>query len=161
VEVDDDAAGGYELAYREAVRALAQQREAFESLRTRAGVLLAGAAITSSLLGRQAFTPGHLSILGWIALASFLGLGATLLSVLWPRPQWDATPSPIRLIETRIELDEPLPLAAIHRDLAYAMSQAQQENQMTYEFLTRHFRAAAVLLGAEVFSLIAGLASQA
>jgi hypothetical protein len=47
--------GGYELAYTEAVRALAEQRVSVEALRTRAGILLSAAAITSSLLGRQAF----------------------------------------------------------------------------------------------------------
>lgn len=161
MEVDEDAAGAYELAYTEAVRALAQQRGAFESLRTRAGVLLAGAAITSSLLGRETFAPGHRSVLGWIAVAAFIGLFGTLLSILWPRPQWDSTPSPIQLIETRIEVDEPLALALIHRDLAYLMSQAQWENQITYELLTRHFRAASLLLGVEVVVLIGGLASQA
>jgi hypothetical protein len=44
VEIDEDAAGGYELAYNEAVRALAEQRSSLEALRTRAGILLSAAA---------------------------------------------------------------------------------------------------------------------
>jgi hypothetical protein len=42
---------GYELAYQEALRAITQQQAALESLRGRAGVLLAVAAIVTSFLG--------------------------------------------------------------------------------------------------------------
>jgi hypothetical protein len=54
--MDHEAGGISEVVYVESARALAQQRDAFESLRTRAGVLLSAAAISSSLFGGQAFT---------------------------------------------------------------------------------------------------------
>jgi hypothetical protein len=156
VEIDEDTARGYELVFAEAERALSQQREAFESLRTRAGVLLSGAAITSSVLGERVSTR-PLSVFGWLAAAAFVGLGSALLSILWPRPQWRGTPSPIRLIESRIEVDDPTPLPLTHRDMAYGMHAAYSQNQVLYEQLTRHFQLAALLLGIEVLALTAGL----
>jgi hypothetical protein len=156
--VKDDLALAYELAYDLAVRALEQQREAVESLRTRAGVLFAGAAVASSVLGRSAFARGPVGLQGWIALAAFSALGVTLVSILWPKPQWDSTPSPVRLIETRIENVQSPSLTSIHRDLTYQMTQAHAENQVTFERLSRHFQVAAALLGVLVLSLVAGLA---
>jgi hypothetical protein len=47
-------ADGYRLAYDEAVRALTRQQSALDEFRTRAGILLSGAAIATSFLGGQA-----------------------------------------------------------------------------------------------------------
>jgi hypothetical protein len=159
VEIDEDAAGGYELAYSEAVRALSHQRDAAEALRTRAGMLLSAAAITSSLLGRQAFA-GSLSGAGWVAIGSFAALGCLLLAILWPRPEWDSGLSPSRLIATHVESDAaPLPL--MHRDLALHMDAAFRENEVSHERSARHFRRAALLLGVEVLALILDLGTGA
>ena len=49
----------YKVAYDEAVRALAEQQGAIESFRTRAGLLLSAAAITTSFLGAQALDGGQ------------------------------------------------------------------------------------------------------
>jgi hypothetical protein len=160
VDVDEDAAGGYELAYNEAVRALAEQRSSVEALRTRAGILLSAAAINSSLLGRQAFA-GRLTAVGWLAVISFAALGISLLAILWPRREGDSTASPVRIVETRIETSDPSPLALIHRDLAYDLDLAYRENEAWHEHLASHFRRAALLLGLEVVALVADLASAA
>jgi hypothetical protein len=48
----------YKVAYDEAVRALSEQRDAIDSFRTRAGLLLSAAAITTSFLGAQALEGG-------------------------------------------------------------------------------------------------------
>jgi hypothetical protein len=159
VDVDKDAAGGYELAYTEAVRALAEQRASVEALRTRAGILLSAAAITSSLLGRQAFA-GRLTPVGWLAVVSFGALGVSLLAILWPRRERDSTPSPVGIIETRIETKDAPSLALIHRDLAYDMDLAYRENEARHWRLAAHFRRAAVLLGLEVLALVADLATR-
>ena len=43
----------YKVAYDEAVRALSEQQGVIDSLRTRAGILLSAAAITTSFLGAR------------------------------------------------------------------------------------------------------------
>jgi hypothetical protein len=55
-------ASPYRIAYEEAVRALSQQHEMIDSLRTRAGLLLPAAAITTSFLGAQALDTGSPTI---------------------------------------------------------------------------------------------------
>ena len=160
MDVDEDAAGGYELAYTEAVRALADQRGSLEALRTRAGVLLSGAAITSSLLGRQAFG-SRVSVAVWLAVISFAALVASLLAIVWPRKERDSTLSPTGIIETYVETDDPPRLALVHRDLTYHMDVAYQENESSYERLALHFRRATVLLGVEVLTLLVHLGTEA
>jgi hypothetical protein len=151
----------YELVYMEAVRALSQRRESIESLRTRAGIVLSGAAVASSLFGGRAEGPGQLGVFGWLAVASLAALGLALLAVLWPRPEWRATPSASRVIESAIESADPRPLPLIRRDLALHMERARKENDALYERLVRYFRLGGVLLGTEVLAWIIELATRA
>lgn len=63
---DADKDSLYKVAYDEAVRALSEQQGAIESFRTRAGLLLSAAAITTSFLGAQALdTAIQMSPPGW------------------------------------------------------------------------------------------------
>lgn len=52
----------YKVAYEEAVRALSEQQAAIDSFRTRAGLLLSAAAITTSFLGAQALDGGDSNV---------------------------------------------------------------------------------------------------
>jgi hypothetical protein len=61
----------YRVAYDEAVRALSEQQLMIDSFRSRTGLLLSAAAITTSFLGAQALKIGDLSPPAW------LGSGAT------------------------------------------------------------------------------------
>jgi hypothetical protein len=90
VSREDDAAI-YEIAYAEAVRALSEQHELIESLRSRAGLILSVGAITSSFLGARALGPGGSSALTWLALVAFATGSSLCLAVLWPRARdgWD------------------------------------------------------------------------
>jgi hypothetical protein len=119
VEVDEDAAGGYALAYDEAVRALSQQRDSFESLRTRAGVVLSASAVATSLLARHAVSIWALSVFG--------ALVASLAAVLWPSRE-ASTPSPTRLLAMYVE--RAASVALIHRDLVIHMDAAYNRTRI-------------------------------
>jgi hypothetical protein len=149
----------YELLFAEAVRALAELRIAVEALRTRAGILLSGAAITSSLFGRQAFAT-HVSVPAWCAVICFLGLIASLLAALWPGPERQTTPLSSTLLEAYIEREDAAPLHVMQRDLALHMEAAFRENEIQYERRARSFRYAAVLFSGEVLTLILDLATR-
>jgi hypothetical protein len=159
--VEGDESRAYELVYSEAVRASSRQRDALESLRTRAGVVLSGAAITSSLFGGQAVGAGRLGPFGWIAVACFAGLGLSLLVILWPRPEWQGTPLPSRVIATDIEGPDPLPLKLIWRDLALHVESVYRATDAVYERLARSFRLATILLNVEVLMWIGDLVTKA
>jgi hypothetical protein len=84
--MDEETARGYEVVYREAVRALDFQRNAFDALRARVGYLLSAATIATSFLGGLALRD-HSDEGSWIAIGLFVGFGAFALRLLWPRAE--------------------------------------------------------------------------
>jgi hypothetical protein len=68
---------------------------------------------------------------------------------------WDVALTPAKLVDRYIETSAPTPLPLIQRALAYELHSAWAANRALYEQLTRHFRAAAGLLGVEMLSLLA------
>jgi hypothetical protein len=85
----------YELAYREAVCALEQQRAAAAELRGRASALIATASVTVTLLGPRVFTTAPF---GWLATVCFVVLSVFVLKVLWPRADWRSSGDPRELL---------------------------------------------------------------
>lgn len=157
---DADKDFPYRIAYDEAVRALSQQQSMIDSLRTRAGLLLSGAAITTSFLGAQALNDGGPSIATWLALASFVSLAVATLAVLWPH-SLEFTANPANVIESYIETKEPLSVAEIHRDLSLHMHDSYADNLAGQKQLASRFRWAGVLLTVEVVFWIIDLATKA
>jgi hypothetical protein len=119
---DDATPAHYALAYDEAKRALDAQESVVNELRTRSGILIAAAAITTSFFGGRALAEGAVGTAGRLAIAAFGLVGMSVLTVLWPRTDWSFTVNAERFIATYVESDEgPLPLPAIHRALALHM----------------------------------------
>jgi hypothetical protein len=150
----------YKVAYDEAVRALAEQQGAIESFRTRAGLLLSAAAITTSFLGAQALDGGHSNAAAWLALAVFVSVAVVSLGILWPR-RWEFTANPRDVIQTYIEADEPAPIEELHRDLSLHMHNSYLENREGLEHLSVFFQVASGLLTVEVVLWILAIASTA
>jgi len=71
--------------------ALAEQQAEIDSFRSRAGLLLSSAAITTSFLGAHSFDGGSLTATSWLALLAFIGAAAISLAILWPHP-WSSAP---------------------------------------------------------------------
>jgi hypothetical protein len=148
----------YRIAYDEAVRALSQQESMIDSLRTRAGLLLSAAAITTSFLGAQALNDGGAGVSTWLALISFVGLSVAALGVLWPH-RLEFTADPANVIEGYIETDEPLSVAEIHRDLSLHMHGSYADNLAGHKQLAFRFRLAGILLTVEVLLWLVDLAA--
>lgn len=148
----------YRVAYGEAVRALSEQQGVIDSFRTRAGLVLSAAAITTSFLGAQALEGGHSHWSAWLALAAFVGVAAISLSILWPR-RWEFTANPRDVIQTYIESEEPAPIDELHRDLSLHMHNSYSENRKGLEQLALFFQVACGLLAIEVVLWIIAIAS--
>ena len=157
---DADKDFPYRIAYDEGVRALSQQQGMIESLRTRTGLLLSAAAITTSFLGAQVLNNNHPSVATWLALGSFVGLSVVALAILWPH-RLEFTASPANVIESYIETEDPLSVAEIHRDLALHMHHSYAENLAGQKQLASRFRVAGMLLTIEVILWVIDLASRA
>jgi hypothetical protein len=63
-----------ELAYAEAVRAIAHQAALLDGLRSRAGILLGATSLVMSFFGATALTDRDVSVWSALAIASFLGV---------------------------------------------------------------------------------------
>jgi hypothetical protein len=160
LSVNADNEFSYRIAYDEAVRALSQQQGLIDSLRTRAGLLLFAAAITTSFLGAQGLNDGGPTIVTWLALASFVSLSIVTLAILWPH-RLEFTANPANVIHSYIETEEPLSVAEIHRDLSLHMHDSYADNLAGQKQLASRFRLAGALLTVEVIFWIVDLASKA
>jgi hypothetical protein len=150
----------YKVAYDEAVRALSEQQGAIDSFRTRAGLLLSAAAITTSFLGAQALNSGDSNVATWLAMVGFAGVAVVSLAILWPR-RWEFTANPRDVIQTYIEAEEPAPIEELHRDLSLHMHNSYIQNREGLEQLAIFFQAASGLLTIEVILWIIAIASTA
>ena len=148
----------YRVAYDEAVRALSEQQVMIDSFRTRTGLLLSTAAITTSFLGAQALKVGDLTPPVWLAMAGFAGVALASLAILWPR-RWEFATGPSKVINVYIEAEEPAPIESVHRDLSIHMFSSYNENQAGLGQLALFFQIASGLLTAEVILWIIAIAS--
>jgi len=148
----------YKIAYEEAVRALSEQQAAIESVRTRAGLLLSAAAVTTSFLGAQALQSGSSTFFSWLALLAFVAVAATSLAILWPR-RWEFTANSREVIEGCIEFAEEIRVEDLHRALSLCMQRSFSVNHRGLTELAVLFQAASGLLTVEVVLWIAAIAS--
>ncbi|HVM16248.1 MAG TPA: hypothetical protein VM290_01530 [Gaiellaceae bacterium] len=148
----------YRLAFEEAVRGLSQQQSALDNFRTRAGLLVSAAAIATSFLGGQALAGGGFTWLSWLAVALFVGVGASALFILWPRKDWEFVAGPRRLIATYAETENPLPLEEVHRDLALHMEDSYDANAVRLQRLVVALRLGSLFLAGEVLAWVVAIA---
>lgn len=150
----------YKLAFDEGGRALDAQERAVNELRSRAGVLIGAAAITTSFFGSKAATGGHLSSAGWGAVTAFALVATAVLVVLWPWRDWEFSASPEDLIATYVETESPATLGEMHRDLALHRSTSYTSNARLLGKLFWAFRVGLILVAFEVGAWIVALGTQ-
>lgn len=137
----------YELAYREAVRALEHQRAAAYELRSRAGMLLATASITLSLLGQDAFRGAR--PLAGLAVACFALLSGCVIAVVWPHPTWHMDVDPQAVLSARLATGEPL-VAELTLELIALHGRHYRANGVLLARTARVFRIGACLLAIQI-----------
>jgi hypothetical protein len=151
-----DAEASYELAFKEASRALTAQERAVDSFYARAGVTFSGGAIVTSFLGGTALN-GGVGIAGWIAVGLFVLFGARVATLLWPKT-WQFTAASTRILSGYIEADEPHTLASIHRNLAIFMQRGFDANREQLQEQSKALQFAGVLLLFETLGWVIELA---
>jgi hypothetical protein len=149
----------YGISYEEAVRALSEQQGVIDSFRTRAGLLLSTAAITTSFLGAQALDGGATPIV-WLAMAGFVGVATVSLGILWPR-RWEFNVDPREVVEAYIEADHLTPIGELHRDLSLQMYGSYVENRQGLGQLAVLVQFATSLLTIDVILWITAIAGTA
>ncbi|MCW2982527.1 MAG: hypothetical protein JWR63_97 [Conexibacter sp.] len=147
----------YALAFEEAGHALDGQERAVADLTARAGVLMAAAAVTTSIFGGQVLRDGHRVIATWVAIGAFLGVGVAVLAVLWPRHDWEFGAQPKGLLAQYAEPAH-TPLAMIHRDLAIHRSASFARNTRQLRSVLLWLRVGMCLLAVEVVAWVVAFA---
>lgn len=148
----------YKVAYDEAVRALSEQQAVIDSFRSRAGLLLSAAAITTSFLGAQALHGGGSSFAAWLALGDFVAVTAVSLAILWPY-RWEFAANPHGIIEAYIDPSGSVGIEDLHRELALGMHESYLRNRREVELLAILFQVASTLLALEIILWIIAIAS--
>lgn len=147
-----------EIAYAEAVRALSEQHSIIDSFRTRAGLLLSSAAVTTSFLAAPALRGGETNAFAWLALLAFGSVAALSLAILWPR-RWDLTARSGKLIDLLSgESQQQVTSTELYRILRSHLDQSHDENQASLENLGLLFELGSSLLAIEVALWTASLA---
>jgi hypothetical protein len=114
-DADENEAKSYELAFEEAGRALDAQERAVNELRSRAGVLIAAAAITTSFFGSRAITGDVSSVWIWLAVVALHRRQRMCADgPLAPKSDWS--------------FNEPIEFSLVQRDLALHQSAAYDGN---------------------------------
>jgi hypothetical protein len=143
----------YELAYREAVRALDHQRAAATELQSRAGMLLAAASIAVTLLGPESF--GSMRALGWLAVLCFVLLSLCVLAVVWPHADRTFSTDPHALLGEHLANGD-LNAVALSSDLIVRIAIHHRVNAQRLERMSTAFRIGACLLASQmVLTLVA------
>jgi hypothetical protein len=141
---------GYELAYQEGLRGLAQQQATLTGLHARAGTLLAAASIVTVFLGELALGDDGLTVLGWLAIMLFLAAAGAVVFVLKPRGPWHFRYSPADIIRNYVEDDPSAPLWVIHKQLAEHLERELTANDENMKPLLRALQLANLFLALEV-----------
>lgn len=137
----------YELAYREAVRALDNQLAALTELRGRAGMLLATASITVSLLGQEALSGTQ--PIAWSAIVCFALLSLCVLAIVWPQSGWGVDFDPRALLDAHLSVEEPA-LVEMALELISHMSRHRQANSRRLARIVPVFHIGACLLAMQI-----------
>jgi hypothetical protein len=146
-------APAYELAFRQAGHALDTQARAVADLTSRAGVLMAAAAVTTSIFGGQVLADGRRPSAAWVAIAAFVGVGLAVIHVLWPRREWEFDARAVNILTEYVEPAD-VSVALIQRDLTIHRATSFARNDEQLWRALRSLRVAMCLLGAEVVAWV-------
>jgi hypothetical protein len=139
----------YRLVYEESIRAVDDQQTALDELRSRTGILLSAASISTSFFGGLSLKAHNIGPFGWFAMAAFVGLALSVCVILFST-RWTFQADVDELLTDYVEGDPPADLTEIHRSLSFYRQRLFDENAVRLGHLLLSFRIATILLVLEV-----------
>ncbi len=147
----------YRLVYEESVRTLSDQQKNLDDLRSRAGILLSAASISTSFLGGIAIVRSGLGPWAWAAIASFVA-AALLISLTLLPTSWRFEVDVAELLADYVESDSPADLDEMQRSLALYRQDTFDLNAGRLARLFLALRIGCLFLVVEVVSWLLDLA---
>src|SRR5215510_1712351 len=152
---EDDTRAAF--VYQESLRGLLQQQAAVESLHARAATLIFAASFASSLLGSRARADG-IGAWDWLALGLLLAIGGLVALMLWPYYNLTFRFDPEDLLGRYVDVAEPPPMAAMHRELALQIKADWRRNGRVVRRLREALQLALILLLLEMVAWLFSVA---
>jgi hypothetical protein len=149
----------YELAYREARRALDLQVASLDGLRSRAGLVLSAAALIAGFLGPTAILQTTVRWLLIVGGGCFVGAALLSIGLLLGVGNWRAVVGTRELLANYIESNHPASVPEIHRSLAWQMEDDWERNERRLRILNRLLGVAGALVGAETIVWLVAIAA--
>jgi hypothetical protein len=143
---DDDPRAA--LILQESVRALDQQSESLNELRSRTGIVLSASSVASAFLGAAALQRGGFSVLNILALIVFLCSTLLCLGVLLPAEDWEFHYDTEALEVSYIQAN--VGLADMQRSMAAGYSKCWMKNDGRLKPLYLMLRLAIATVGIDV-----------
>ena len=126
-------------------------------MQARAATLIFAASFASSLLGGQALADG-LGAWDWIALGLLFGIGSLAVLMLWPYYNLTFRFDPEDLLARFVDVADPKPMPAIHRELALQIESDWQQNGRIVRRLREALQLALILLLLEIVAWFVSIA---
>lgn len=144
---------------------MSDQQSRMEGFRSRAGLLLSSAAVTTSFLAGQGLRGGNTSAFGWLALLDFAAVAALSLAIHSPSRREVAAdpgrrPGRDRGSRDRV-VDDRVSAAETYRELAAGLQRIHDDNSFRLNRLAVFFQLASSLLVIEVILWVATIATVA
>ena len=152
---EDDTRAAF--VYQEALRGLLQQQAAVESLHARAATLIFAASFASSLLGARALENG-VDPWDWVALGLLVAIGGLAVFLLWPYYNLTFRFDPEDLLARYVDVADPMPMAAMHRELALRIKADWVRNGRIVRRLREALQVALILLLLEIVAWLISIA---
>jgi hypothetical protein len=127
-----------QLALEEARRAVDQQVDAVDEVRSRASAVTVSAALVISFLGGQALEQSGWTVFSGLALCAFLATLALCAAIAWPRDSWQFRVDPTILLEDFGDGQERHITPGRH--LAESLAHAAADNEPRLQRLYLYYR---------------------
>lgn len=119
--------------------------------------MIFAASFASSLLGARALADG-VGAWDWIALGLLVAIGCLAVFLHWPYYNLTFRFDPEDLIGRFVDVPEPPPMAAIHRELALQIKADWRQNGRIVRRLREALQIALILLIAEILAWLFSIA---
>jgi hypothetical protein len=135
------------LVYEEATRGWSLQSSVLDEIRTRTGILLSAASVSSAFLGAADLTRHpRFAPLTWLAIGSFVVVVLLCVNILRPSEGWCFAHDSEGLLESYV--DPGRSLDYMHQELARAADGYWKANDEKMKTMFKAFRVASFFMGA-------------
>lgn len=149
------------LIWEEGVRAVEQQAQVLNEVRSRAATILSAASIAGAFLASSALSGGEaFRASTWVAVVAFAVVGLATSLVLMPRRGWRLERRPRKMLEDFVEGTRPVGIDDLLHELAGHLDNNFVSNRQKLRWLTGGLTVGCMALVVEILAFLWDLQSR-